>query len=57
MNTYLARFKARLSGFTDGGKNLLKIICADFAKTAFLKQVVYEGITPLSFRLGKEAGE
>jgi len=45
----LARFKARLSAFTGGAKNNLKFLTADFAKTAFLEQVVYEGITPLPF--------
>jgi hypothetical protein len=57
MKICFARFKARLSGFSDGQKNIFENIASDVAKTAFSNQVVYEGNNSASFPNGKEVRE
>jgi hypothetical protein len=44
MKKLFARLMARLLAFSDGHKNNLNFLAADFAKIAFSTQVVYEGI-------------
>ena len=70
MEKIYAWFMVWLLAFADSNKNNLKFICSDFAKIAFLSQVVYEGagrnlrlllahatrIISASFPAGKEVG-